>query len=252
MTFPPTTTWICGNVSLIILQNVMPAISCICVPMEMPTTSGFSLLTAGRHELIADIAIDVHLLVVETGQQFFRDAGPVAQVAFHRIEHERSGIIGGGDVLHRLAEGIQRPFQLVCLIEAARPARSASPLRREPRDRTHRSSSACSSTAIWPASWSVSSPRFSFICSALSCIDCLALTQIRNSVVKKWSYISMLMSRWITVMAGFPQHGGQGGQGQIGRRRHPLGRKQQHDLGGLARAVLESAPGRRFERDLNS
>jgi hypothetical protein len=70
-----------------------------------------------QHELIADIAVDVHLLVVEAGKDFLRDARPIAQVAFHRIEDQRGRIVGGGDVLHGFAERVQRPLQLLRFVE---------------------------------------------------------------------------------------------------------------------------------------
>jgi hypothetical protein len=47
------------------------------------------LLGDGReHELPAHVAIDIHLLVFEAGEDFPRDAGPVTQIAFHRVEDE--------------------------------------------------------------------------------------------------------------------------------------------------------------------
>ena len=63
-----------------------------------------------RHDqLIADIPIDVHLFIVQTGEDFLGYAGPIAQIAFHRIEHERRRIVGGGNVVHHLAESSSAP-----------------------------------------------------------------------------------------------------------------------------------------------
>src|SRR6266850_108501 len=65
--------------------------------------------------------IDVHLLIVQTGEHFFRNARTIAQVTFHRIEHERRRIVGGGNVGHHLAEAIQRCFELFRLVELWAP-----------------------------------------------------------------------------------------------------------------------------------
>ncbi len=47
------------------------------------------LLRHRRHDqLIAEVPIDVDLLIVQTGQHFLRYAGAIAQIAFHRIEDE--------------------------------------------------------------------------------------------------------------------------------------------------------------------
>ena len=92
-----------------------------------------------RHDqLIAEIPIDVHLLILQTGKYFFRDAGTIAEIAFHRIEDERGRIVGGGDIGHRLAEGIERPFQRLRLIEPLATHDRAWHLQPAPPDRTHR------------------------------------------------------------------------------------------------------------------
>ena len=198
-----------------------------------------------QHELIADIAVDVHLLVVETGQEFLGDAGPVAEVAFHRIEHERSRIVGGGDVLHRLAEGVQRPFELVGFVELLAPH---DPLRLfgarreiEHVDRGHLLQHRHLARFLVR--------QLALLLFRLQRLELHRLPGLdpdqelgREEVVVHLDVDVALDD----LMAGFAQHGGQRRQRQIGRGRHPLGRKQQHDLGGLARAVL----GRRQAVDL--
>ena len=65
-----------------------------------------------EHQLPAHIAVDIDLLVVQTGKDFLRDAGAVSQIALHGIEHDRRRVVCGRDVLHDFAKGVQRRFQL--------------------------------------------------------------------------------------------------------------------------------------------
>ena len=74
-----------------------------------------------QHQLPAHVPVHVHLLVVQTLEDFLRDAGPVAQIALHGVIHERSGKIRRGDVPHDVTKHVQRPFEFIGLVEIIAP-----------------------------------------------------------------------------------------------------------------------------------
>ncbi len=48
-----------------------------------------------EHQLPADVTVHIHLLVIQTGEHFSGHAGTIAEVAFHRIKHNRGRIVRG-------------------------------------------------------------------------------------------------------------------------------------------------------------
>ncbi len=197
------------------------------------------LLRHRRHDqLIAEVPIDVHLLIVQTGQHFFGYAGAIAQIAFHRIEDERRGIIGCGNVGHRFAEGVQRAFQYLGLVETLAThdqLRIFSPIGQiEHIDRI-----GLLHHGLLIRFLLRQRPRLLLILERLELHPQPGLhpdQELHAEEVIPHPDIDVALD---DCMARLPQHGSQRGQGEIGRRRHPLRRKEQHDLAGLS-SVLSS------------
>ena len=177
-----------------------------------------------QHELAAHIPINVDLLVVQAGQNLFRDARAVAEIALHRIEDERGRVVGGRDVLHDLAEGVQRPFQFVRVVEvlaAGDPLGFIRPLRQL--DHIHRGRG-------------VQTRLLGFL-PFRQCSRCFLGRQgaplgghaghdpdqegVREEVVVHLD-VDVLLHDLVPVL---PEHRREAGQRQVGRRRHPFRRE---------------------------
>ena len=188
------------------------------------------LFRHSRHDqLVADIPIDVHLFIVQTGKDLFRDAGPIAQVAFHRIEHDRGRIVGSGNVVHHLAEAVQRPFQLLGLVEPLAPHDQLGilgPLRQI--EHIHRIS--LLQHRFLMRFLIGQGPGLLFVLKGLELHPQPGLHPDQElhgeEVVVHLDVDVALHDR----MARFAEHSRQRRQGQIGSRRHPLRWEQQHDL----------------------
>ncbi len=192
----------------------------------------------GQHELIADVAVDVHLFVVEAGKDFLGDPGPIAQVTFHWIEHQRGRIVSGGDVLHGFAERVQRPLQLLRFVE---PFAAHNELRvlRTLRQVEHVYGISLFQHRLLTGFLLRQPPRLLLVLERLQ-LHAQATLHPDQKLHGKEVIVHLDVDVTLNHrMPGLPQHGSQRRQREIGCRRHPLGREQEHDLGSLPLVVLD-------------
>ncbi len=188
---------------------------------------GGLLADRGKHELPADIAVHVHLLVIQTGEHLARHPGTVPEVALHRIEHDGGRIIGGRDVMHHFPEGFQGPLQLVGIVEvfgADDALCGFGPFRQF--EHVH---CRCGGEARFVVCLLVGQPASRLLGVQRPDLHGHArLNPDQEGVAEKQVIhldVHVLLDDLMPVLA---QHRGETRERQIGRRRDPLRREQEH------------------------
>ena len=193
-----------------------------------------------QHELAAHVPVDVDLLVVQAGEDFLGHARSVPEVALHRVEDEGRRVIGRGDVLHDFAEGVERPLQLVRVVEVLAAGDALGFLR--PLGQIQHVHAGRGLETGLLGCLPFRQPLGQFLGLQRAPLRGHARHDpdqegVREEVVIHLD-VDVLLHDLVAVLT---QHRCQAGQRQVGRRRHPLRWEQEHRLQlPAAHALLES------------